>query len=239
MSKTKIDWATDVINCVTGCRKGCEYCYAREVMAPRLKGRFGYDAEEPFKPTFHPDKLQDLIDLKGKNKRVFLDSMGDFFSEGMNPDWIHTIIEAIWEKPEHHFLVLTKWPERIPEMLHCIDLPPNLWLGVSVTCQADVWRIKALVDNTPEDTKKFISFEPLHGPIRLPCKKLMSKYGWAIVGAETGRRPGKVVPLYSWVWDLCHEIIDDIRISLFVKDNIAPNLPEGVSLIQEFPEEMR
>ena len=29
LHKTKIDWASHTWNPVTGCRHGCEYCYAR------------------------------------------------------------------------------------------------------------------------------------------------------------------------------------------------------------------
>ena len=50
MSKTKIEWATEVWNPVTGCTKvspSCANCYAAR-MANRLKGRYGYPADDPF-----------------------------------------------------------------------------------------------------------------------------------------------------------------------------------------------
>lgn len=56
---TKIEWATDVWNPVTGCSPisiGCDNCYARR-MANRLRGRFGYPKDDPFRVTFHPDRL--------------------------------------------------------------------------------------------------------------------------------------------------------------------------------------
>lgn len=33
LHKTKIEWATHTWNPVTGCRHGCEYCYARRFIA--------------------------------------------------------------------------------------------------------------------------------------------------------------------------------------------------------------
>lgn len=36
MDKTKIEWCDSTWNPVTGCRHGCEYCYAR-----RIAERFG------------------------------------------------------------------------------------------------------------------------------------------------------------------------------------------------------
>ena len=44
---------------------------------------------------------------------------------------------------------LTKRPERILEMIHCIILPKNLWWGVSITKQEDLWRIATLRDSLP------------------------------------------------------------------------------------------
>lgn len=36
MNKTKIEWCDSTWNPVTGCKHGCDYCYAR-----RIAGRFG------------------------------------------------------------------------------------------------------------------------------------------------------------------------------------------------------
>lgn len=68
MNKTNIEWADKTWNPITGCTpisEGCKNCYAMR-MANRLKGRFGYPSDEPFKVTTHPDKLKDLRFGKGK-----------------------------------------------------------------------------------------------------------------------------------------------------------------------------
>ena len=67
---TKIEWCKNkdgsqgkTWNPVTGCTKispGCQNCYA-ERMAKRLRGRCGYDADEPFRVTLHPGRLEDPI----------------------------------------------------------------------------------------------------------------------------------------------------------------------------------
>jgi len=230
MAATKIDWADVTINPITGCRNGCEYCYARR-FASRLAGRCGYPAENPFKPTFHPDKLDHIRRLPGESKRVFLDSMGDWFSEGVSPAWIHRVIQVVHEKPEHQFLVLTKRPDRIQEMLHCTALPKNLWLGVSVTRQADLWRISLLKESIPSSTKRFISFEPLLGPVYQPGQKL-GGVDWVIIGAQTG--PGKVAPDPDWIRNV---IMAASPTPTFLKDNLRPFSPVGI--FQEFPEVLR
>lgn len=59
MAQTKIEWATHSWNPVTGCSpvsEGCNNCYAKR-MANRLKGRCGYDADNPFNVTPHPERL--------------------------------------------------------------------------------------------------------------------------------------------------------------------------------------
>jgi protein gp37 len=77
MKKTKIEWADRVWNPVTGCSpisEGCKNCYAKK-MAARLAGRFGYPADEPFRPgTLHSDKLTEPLNVK-KPQRIFVCSM--------------------------------------------------------------------------------------------------------------------------------------------------------------------
>lgn len=48
---TKIEYCTETWNPVTGCfpvSEGCLNCYARR-MAKRLRGRFGYPRDDPFR----------------------------------------------------------------------------------------------------------------------------------------------------------------------------------------------
>jgi protein gp37 len=229
MSKTKIEWCTDVINPITGCLNGCEYCYARR-FAYRLKGRFGYPADDPFRPTFHSNKLDDIYSLAGTGKRIFLDSMGDWFSPGVNPDWIKKVLFIVEGVPEHTFLVLTKRPDNIPDDLRW---PENLWMGVSVTCQDDVWRIDELVHNSPlpQESHLFVSFEPLHGSIQTD----LSVIEWIIIGAETGNRKGKIIPELGWIQDIC-TLATFHNIPVFLKNNLQ-DVVCG-SLRQEIPRSM-
>jgi protein gp37 len=248
--KTSISWADHTINPIVGCTncdengfcQGEFKCYA-EGFARRLAGKernhpgsTGYPTEpgQHFKPCFHPEKHLDILKLpeKGKPKRVFLDSMSDWFCEGVEPEWVHRTIDVLWQVPRHHFLVLTKRPERIMDVLHCIDLPPNLWLGVSVTCQADLWRISMLKESIPSTTKRFVSFEPLLGPVYREGQRF-GGVDWVLIGAQTG--PGKTVPEVRWLSDLFGAIPLDIPI--FQKDNIRDISPVGD--YQQFPEGMQ
>lgn len=233
----KIGWCSRTINPITGCLNGCDFCYARK-FAHRLAGRYGYPADEPFRPTLHRDKLDEILNLKGSGKRIFVSSMGDWFSEGVKPDWVAAVLWAISRKPEHHFLTLTKRPDRILEGLERradLSLPDNLWIGVSVTCQEDTWRIDRL-NHILLMVHKFVSFEPLLGPIKV-CT--WGHIEWAIIGAETGNRQGKIEPKVEWAEHLASAaFIRDIPV--FIKDNLLPAYqasdPDCVGVMQQFPE---
>ena len=233
-----IGWCDLTLNPLTGCTnfntQHCgNYCYAAR-MAKRLAGRFGYPEDEPFRPTFHKDVLNKIGKIPGTGKRVFLNSMGDWFCEIRN-EWVYEILDQIFEVlydvPQHHFLVLTKRPERIMEVLHCRNLPPNLWLGVTVTCKADLWRISMLKESIPSATKRFVSFEPLLGPV-YQSGQMLGGVDWVIIGAQTG--PGKVVPETRWLEDLFGAI--PVSIPVYQKDNIQAISPVGN--YKQFPEAM-
>jgi protein gp37 len=244
-----IGWCDSTINIISGCTNcdadgmclGKFKCYA-EGFARRLAGKerkqpgsTGYPTGEGqhFAPCFHHDKHWDILNLpeRGAPKRVFLDSMSDWFCEGVPAEWVHKVLDYVGQVPRHFFLALTKRPERIMEVLHCRDLPPNLWLGVSVTCQEDLWRIDMLKESIPSTTKRFVSFEPLLGPIEL---SVFGGVDWVIIGAQSG--PGKLVPKAEWVCDMLEAI--PVCVPVFLKDNLR-EICDECCRVQDFPKEMR
>jgi protein gp37 len=250
--KSSISWADLTINPISGCTncdsdgmcQGKFRCYA-EGFARRLAGKerkqpgsTGYPTEpgQHFKPTMHWDKHWDILNLpkRGEPKRVFLDSMSDLFCEGVPAEWVHTVLDLIDQVTRHHFLVLTKRPERIMDVLHCIDLPPNLWLGVSVTRQEDLWRISMLKESIPTTTNRFVSFEPLIGPVYQEGQKL-GGVDWVIIGAQTG--PGKVAPGQEWIENIVAAA--GASIPIFMKSNLADLYHyEPWLMVEQFPEEL-
>lgn len=120
MGSTKIEWTQGpdggrgmVWNPVTGCTRvdrGCAHCYAAR-MAPRLAGRCGYPADDPFRVTLHPDKLGEPLRWR-KPRIVFVDSMGDLFHKDVPDVLIRAVFGVMAEAPRHMFIVLTKRPDR-------------------------------------------------------------------------------------------------------------------------------
>ena len=202
---TKIEWTDETWNPITGCKKvsdGCKNCYA-ERMAKRLAGRYGYPADDPFKPTLHEDKLD--VPLKWKKpRRIFVCSMGDLFHEDVHRETILRVWKTMAESPQHTFQVLTKRPERMMYILEQWMHPalrlslvdhtwplPNVWLGVTAENQETADQRIPILLNTPAAVR-FVSCEPLLGPVDLhpgwllPISPTTSKLNQVIVGGESG-----------------------------------------------------
>ena len=176
MNRTKIEWTEVSWNPITGCTpisEGCQNCYAAR-MAKRLAGRYGYPADDPFRPRFHSDRLHEPYRWKSP-KMIFVCSMGDLFHEDVPFDVVARIFDVIAQAMQHTYLILTKRPG---VMARCVrklenrriarfdDMFPNVWLGVTVENQdAANERIPAIL-GTPAAVR-FVSAEPMLGPVSL------------------------------------------------------------------------
>jgi len=192
---TKIEWAEEVWNPVTGCTKispGCQNCYA-ERMSKRLAGRCGYPADEPFKVTLHPEKLEDPLKWK-KPKRIFVCSMSDLFHEDVPDEFIFEVFNTMSNAQcffGHKFMVLTKRPERMKQIIQMIEndiaeqripevMPDgsrnikltfsfplqNIWLGVTAENQEQANKRIPILLQIPA-VVRFVSVEPMLGPVDL------------------------------------------------------------------------
>lgn len=97
-------------------------------------------------------------------RTIFPCSMSDFFHPEADA-WRKAALRVMYECPQHLFLIPTKRPERIgnnPPQSAAWPFP-NVWLGASVEDADHLWRVEKLL-NTPA-TKRFLSLEPLLGPI--------------------------------------------------------------------------
>lgn len=192
---TKIEWADDVWNPVTGCDRvspGCDHCYA-ETIARRFAGSKAFP--EGFKVTLHPDRLDAPLRWR-KPRRVFVNSMSDLFHPDVPDEFVVDVFAVMsasrWSfSPEQHaFLVLTKRPQRMAALLASDEfwdaveageqarcgfrierygrayLLPGVWLGVSVESQRYADLRLPYLARTPAAVR-FVSAEPLLGPVDL------------------------------------------------------------------------
>lgn len=201
---TKIEWTHipgtigETWNPVTGCSKtseGCKFCYA-ERMARRLAGRHGYpEYPHHFDVTLHSNRLGQPLKWK-KPRTVFVVSMGDLFHEDVETDWIAHIWGVMMKAEQHTFQVLTKRPARMLQFVRdeVMMAFPNIWLGITAENQAMADERIPLLLQIPAAVR-FVSCEPLLGPIDLTEYMGASSYDW---WSEQGPiYPGE--PALSWV----------------------------------------
>jgi len=217
-----IEWTDYTWNPVTGCKRGCPYCYARKLAETRLRGQGGYPADEPFRPTPHWDRLKEVTPRQDP-ANIFVDSMGDLFGPWVPDEWIEAVLEVVKKCPQHTFQFLTQNPERYYEW-KWLPWPKNCWLGATATdWQQASKRSKAVCDACPEVA--FISCEPLLSQIPQGC--LDDRLDWLIIGEQTGPGPKpEVGEVVGWAVNLVWSC-DDLGIPVFVKRPLRERLPVG------------
>lgn len=156
---------------------------------------------------FLPERLEEPLHWK-KPRRIFVCDMGDLFHESVVWHHLARIFGIIARCPHHTFQILTKRAARMKRFFDETEprltagIPqdnwplPNVWLGVSVENQhfADE-RIPLLLD-TPAAVR-FVSAEPLLGPVNLHFNWLRSGLGWLICGGESGPNARPMHPAWA------------------------------------------
>lgn len=208
---TTIQWADSTVNPTMGC-DGCELwkpgvggtCYAGV-----LHQRYG-GTNKGFSPTFeqltfYPGRMAKAAawsDLSGTDRPdkpwlnglprvIFVSDMSDALSRAVSFDYLKAEIIDVVNSPKgrrHIWMWLTKQAPRMAMFSawlaeRGVSWPRNLWAGTSVTTQATVGRVLHLQQVGDGETTRFISAEPLRGPVALTwlgCIRLV------IVGGGSG-----------------------------------------------------
>ena len=261
---TKIEWADATVNHWAGCTKvspACDNCYA-ERMAGRLwKVQWGAGAAR--RQFISARDMLEALDRKaqriGKKLRVFHNSLSDMFDNEVPDGWRMDAFKIMVDTPNLHHLVLTK---RIGNVRHytqhdglAFDLmgDGSVWLGVTVVNQEEADRDIPKLLAVPA-AKRFLSIEPMLGPMLLPFERLrewnriallnqqehaVSRIDWVIVGSESGSGARRDPNMVSWVASLRDQCVNAGVAFLWKQDVIdgkkisAPQL-EGQSW-QQFP----
>lgn len=198
-----IEWTDATWNPVTGCSRvspGCDRCYMF-AMYPRLRamGVRGYETE--------PDDVQMMRERLYaplswvKPRKVFVNSMSDLFHPKVDFEYIAEIFDVMRRASAergHLFQVLTKRPGRAVAWWkqHAGEFPDGwperVWIGVSVETQKYAPRLSVL-SRLPAPVR-FVSAEPLLGPLDLSEWLEAGKLHWVIAGGESGSgaRPMKL-----------------------------------------------
>jgi protein gp37 len=194
---------------------GCDHCYAL-TLAKRLKamGSAKYQTDgDPktsgpgFGLALHPDVL-DLPLRWRKPRRIFVNSMSDLFHSRIPTEFLARVYAVMVAAPHHSFQILTKRHGRMQSLLsaeHFWELvsaelgrlwhtagpaplrsvPSWIWQGVSVETQDRAHLRIPSLDATPAAVR-FLSCEPLLGPIDLSPWLNPPVFQWVITGGESG-----------------------------------------------------
>jgi protein gp37 len=258
MIDSSIQWTDHTWNIARGCTKvdeDCKFCYM-------YRGSLNGTRYEPKKVIRTKTVFNLPLKIKEPSK-IFTSSLTDFFHEDID-EYRKEAWDIIRKCPQHTFQILTKRPERINRHTLPFDKTesggimysnlPNVWLGTSIGSQNGLSRLYALVNSVWRGVK-FLSLEPLHGPIDFrihscdKCNNPVFDHGidWVIVGGESGNENGQYryrECKIEWI----ESIIDQCRefgVPVFVKQ-LGTHLSNQLKLsdrhggnINEWPEHLR
>jgi protein gp37 len=196
MNRTTIDWPSLAYswNPIVGCAYGCPYCYAK-----KLNDRFKIIPDWT-KPMFFPERLKDPLKVK-KPSTIFVGSMCDIFSKGVEDEWVQSIISVAKACPQHTFMFLTKKPEHYIKY----TFTRNCMLGTTVDHKDHYKRLDSMF---PLSDRKFISIEPILSDMPFD----LSQFEVVIVGAD--KKPERF-----WVDSIKHD-------NIWYKQNIIKHYPD-------------
>lgn len=223
MAASDIEWTEATWNPIAGCSivsPGCTNCYAMR-MAARLQamGMAKYAGTTRKSGKRHVWTGRVNIDQTAltaplswkKPQRIFVNSMSDLFQDKASEAFIKRVWRVMEQAHWHSFQVLTKRPERMLELLSKpgFSVLPNVWLGTSVESDDQLDRLDVL-RRVPAHIR-FVSFEPLLGPIIAPD---LHDIHWAIIGGESGPRAR---PMEAWWVEQLHEACEQQAVAFFFK----------------------
>ena len=246
---------------------GCTNCYAMRLAGTRMKNhpsRAGLTTASRAGPVWN-GQVRLNEEWLGQPLRwtrprmVFVCAHGDLFHEAVSDEWLDRVFAVMALCPQHTFQVLTKRAERMCKyssgILNGLDsglaaafanhrpMPgqdwrwplKNVWFGVSIENQDHVKRWWSLYYTSA--ATRFVSFEPLLGPVRMDCLhchgkgfyndhqgtfcrtcdgtgETLDRLDWAIVGGESGPRARPMHP--DWAHSL-HDRCADAGVPFFFK----------------------
>lgn len=214
---------------VRGCTKvseGCRHCWAEQeshmrTFNPNEKIKAQYSGLTDGDGRFNGQirLMENNLDLPLRVKKPTVWAVwNDLFHEDVTNDFIYRALRIIRDCERHTFLVLTKRPERMKQVikkfqfLHSGFWPlPNVFLGVTAENQEQADKRIPILLQTPAAVR-FVSVEPMIMPVSLagfdgktyrPWLDSVAwkvDINWVICGSESGpkRRPAKI----DWIRSL-------------------------------------
>lgn len=200
--RTAIEWTDATWNPTTGCTRvsaGCNNCYAEAIAHRLLKNCYTRrlpitdtpaNRADPFAVRLWPDRLGEPQRWR-ESRRVFVNSMSDLFHKEIPEDFLRRCFRVMLDVDRHSYQILTKRPARAArfvarhaDLFDAGRLPPHIWIGTSVESRRVAYRIRHLIQTSA--ATRFLSCEPLLGPLRLSGVDVAREIHWVIAGGESG-----------------------------------------------------
>lgn len=231
---TGIEWTNATWNPMVGCSihtAGCTNCYAMKqagiITAAHYEGVVKWVGKNNNRNSVWTGKInQSPMHIINKPRTIkapsmiFVNSMSDFFHEGMEYKWQADAMRVMKETPRHVYQILTKRPENIMKFVEQWgdEFPRNVWVGATMERFDYTHRIDLLRD-VPAHIK-FLSIEPLVGP---PGTLNLEGIGWVIIGGESG--PDSREMKHEWVQSAIQQSVDQGVPTFFKQWGIKENNP--------------
>ena len=203
----------------SGCTKispACLHCWAET-----NHNRFMRRANKKYDHDFSEVRVHDNFEVCYKNKKGKVFAIwNDLFHESIGIEFIQEAFNHMGYLKHHTFLVCTKRPHRIEEVLYGSegdfymgggDYLPNVFLGTTVESQDFVYRASDLT--TIHAPNLFLSVEPMLSAITIP-QDILKEYAYIITGCESGTQARETKE--EWVRDLRNQCLE-AGVPLWVK----------------------
>ncbi len=212
-SNSTIEWCDHTFNPWWGCTKletrdpagsACANCYAAGLARRYGHHVWGHDAARRFFGATHwdqPLRWDRAAARDGARQRVFCASMADVFEDRRDLDSARAQLWRVIERtPNLIWLLLTKRPQHARAYAPWRDTwPTNVWLGTTVEAQRAAEARLHHLSRVPAQ-KRFVSCEPLLGPLDLRRRLADGTLDWVIAGGESGAAARQSNP--DWFRDL-------------------------------------
>lgn len=183
INKTKIDWPDldYTWNPVTGCKRGCEYCYASKIHQRFNKTLFD-------EIVYHPERLNEPAKVK-KPATIFVGSMSDIAF--WDKEILEVVVKACEVLNRHTFMFLSKNYSPYERLY----FPNNTIQGLTIEYpNTDVSEIS--IYNMTAHEHPYLSIEPISGGLDYDIPEEIEL---VIVGAMTGCGKNNIIPKREWV----------------------------------------
>lgn len=226
--QTNIEWADSTLGLWIGCTEvspACHNCYARE-----WGKRFGVEWNAPPRRTAdstwakiagYQRSAAKFIAANGRPRRVFINSLSDFFDNQADPAWRAKACLEFELAPDVIWMLVTKRPQNVAAMVpaHWMKRegwPPNVWMLTTAENQREYDRRVAWLLTIPAKVLG-ISGEPLIGGIgpghsisysaheraswagsiiKRPLQPdAINRLSWFILGGESGKNARPMPPV--------------------------------------------